>query len=409
MDIRLTQDDIELEENQDIFMPIFTEIELDNNFDELEIDTTNIPVLALRNMVMFPTVALPVSVGRDKSLRLIKEAYKKKKLIGVVTQINEEVEDPEFKDVYATGVISEVVRIFELPDKTTTVILQGKKRFELQDIKDTEPYLTGSITLLDDKIPDPEDQEFKALVSTVKDMTIKMIKSQSELPREAIVAIKNITHPIHLINFICSNIPIEVSEKQVLLVLNDIKERVYDLIKILSREIQLLEIKNNIQLKAREDLTQQQKEYFLQQQMKNIQEELGGNINEQDIREFREKAEKKKWPESVSETFEKEIRKLERLHPQSPDYSVQVNYIQTILNLPWGEYTTDRFNTKQSKKILDKDHFGLEKVKERIIEYLAVLQLKGDMKSPILCLYGPPGVGKTSLGKSIAEAMKRKY
>ncbi|MGL5919013.1 MAG: LON peptidase substrate-binding domain-containing protein, partial [Bacteroidales bacterium] len=407
MDIRLTQDDIELEENQDIFMPIFTEIELDNNFDELEIDTTNIPVLALRNMVMFPTVALPVSVGRDKSLRLIKEAYKKKKLIGVVTQINEEVEDPEFKDVYATGVISEVVRIFELPDKTTTVILQGKKRFELQDIKDTEPYLTGSITLLDDKIPDPEDQEFKALVSTVKDMTIKMIKSQSELPREAIVAIKNITHPIHLINFICSNIPIEVSEKQVLLVLNDIKERVYDLIKILSREIQLLEIKNNIQLKAREDLTQQQKEYFLQQQMKNIQEELGGNINEQDIREFREKAEKKKWPESVSETFEKEIRKLERLHPQSPDYSVQVNYIQTILNLPWGEYTTDRFNTKQSKKILDKDHFGLEKVKERIIEYLAVLQLKGDMKSPILCLYGPPGVGKTSLGKSIAEAMKR--
>lgn len=409
MNERLTQDDIELEENQDIFMPIFTEIELDNNFDELEIDQTNIPILALRNMVMFPTVALPVSVGRDKSLKLIKEAYKKKKLIGVVTQINEEVEDPDFKDIYATGVISEVVRIFELPDKTTTVILQGKKRFELQDINNTEPYLSGSITILDDKTPDSEDQEFKALVSTVKDMTIKMIKSQSELPREAIVAIKNITHPIHLVNFICSNIPIEVSEKQMLLVLNDIKERVYDLIKILSREIQLLEIKNNIQLKAREDLTQQQKEYFLQQQIKNIQEELGGNINEQDIREFREKATKKKWPESVSETFEKEIRKLERLHPQSPDYSVQVNYIQTILNLPWGEYTTDRFNTKQSKKILDKDHFGLEKVKERIIEYLAVLQLKGDMKSPILCLYGPPGVGKTSLGKSIAEAMKRKY
>ncbi|MGL4805974.1 MAG: endopeptidase La, partial [Bacteroidales bacterium] len=383
--------------------------ELDSNFDNIEIDEKNIPILALRNMVMFPTVALPVSVGRDKSLRLIKEAYKKKKLIGVVTQINEELEDPDFKDLYATGVIAEVVRIFDLPDKTTTVILQGKKRFELNAIHTNEPYLIGEGVLLNEVIPSSDDQEFEALASTVKDMTIKMIRTQQEMPKEAIVAIKNITHPIHLINFICSNIPIEVSEKQTLLVLNDMKERTYDLIKILNREMQMLEIKARIQNKAREDLSQQQREYFLQQQMKNIQEELGGSMNEQDIRELRIKAISKKWSPEVEEVFIKELRKLERLHPQSPDYSVQVNYLQTILNIPWNEYTNDRFSTNQAKKILDKDHFGLEKVKERIIEYLAVLQLKGDMKSPILCLYGPPGVGKTSLGKSIASAMKRKY
>ncbi|MGL5637634.1 MAG: LON peptidase substrate-binding domain-containing protein, partial [Bacteroidales bacterium] len=333
----------------------------------------------------------------------------KKKLIGVVTQINEELEDPDFKDLYATGVIAEVVRIFDLPDKTTTVILQGKKRFELNAIHTNEPYLIGEGVLLNELIPSSDDQEFEALASTVKDMTIKMIRTQQEMPKEAIVAIKNITHPIHLINFICSNIPIEVSEKQTLLVLNDMKERTYDLIKILNREMQMLEIKARIQNKAREDLSQQQREYFLQQQMKNIQEELGGSMNEQDIRELRIKAISKKWSPEVEEVFIKELRKLERLHPQSPDYSVQVNYLQTILNIPWNEYTNDRFSTNQAKKILDKDHFGLEKVKERIIEYLAVLQLKGDMKSPILCLYGPPGVGKTSLGKSIASAMKRKY
>ncbi len=402
-------DDNEFDDTQDIIMPIFTEIELDNNFDNIEIDEKNIPILALRNMVMFPTVALPVSVGRDKSLRLIKEAYKKKKLIGVVTQINEELEDPDFKDLYATGVIAEVVRIFDLPDKTTTVILQGKKRFELNAIHTNEPYLIGEGVLLNEVIPTSDDQEFEALASTVKDMTIKMIRTQQDMPKEAIVAIKNITHPLHLINFICSNIPIEVSEKQTLLVLNDVKERTYDLIKILNREMQMLEIKARIQNKAREDLSQQQREYFLQQQMKNIQEELGGSMNEQDIRELRMKSLSKKWSPEVAEIFGKELRKLERLHPQSPDYSVQVNYLQTILNIPWNEFTNDRFSTNQAKKILDKDHFGLEKVKERIIEYLAVLQLKGDMKSPILCLYGPPGVGKTSLGKSIASAMKRKY
>ncbi|MGL5771863.1 MAG: LON peptidase substrate-binding domain-containing protein, partial [Bacteroidales bacterium] len=407
--MELEFDENEFDDTQDIIMPIFTEIELDSNFDNIEIDEKNIPILALRNMVMFPTVALPVSVGRDKSLRLIKEAYKKKKLIGVVTQINEELEDPDFKDLYATGVIAEVVRIFDLPDKTTTVILQGKKRFELNAIHTNEPYLIGEGVLLNEVIPSSDDQEFEALASTVKDMTIKMIRTQQEMPKEAIVAIKNITHPIHLINFICSNIPIEVSEKQTLLVLNDMKERTYDLIKILNREMQMLEIKARIQNKAREDLSQQQREYFLQQQMKNIQEELGGSMNEQDIRELRIKAISKKWSPEVEEVFIKELRKLERLHPQSPDYSVQVNYLQTILNIPWNEYTNDRFSTNQAKKILDKDHFGLEKVKERIIEYLAVLQLKGDMKSPILCLYGPPGVGKTSLGKSIASAMKRKY
>ncbi|MGL5636745.1 MAG: LON peptidase substrate-binding domain-containing protein, partial [Bacteroidales bacterium] len=303
MTMELEFDENEFDDTQDIIMPIFTEIELDSNFDNIEIDEKNIPILALRNMVMFPTVALPVSVGRDKSLRLIKEAYKKKKLIGVVTQINEELEDPDFKDLYATGVIAEVVRIFDLPDKTTTVILQGKKRFELNAIHTNEPYLIGEGVLLNEVIPSSDDQEFEALASTVKDMTIKMIRTQQEMPKEAIVAIKNITHPIHLINFICSNIPIEVSEKQTLLVLNDMKERTYDLIKILNREMQMLEIKARIQNKAREDLSQQQREYFLQQQMKNIQEELGGSMNEQDIRELRIKAISKKWSPEVEEVF----------------------------------------------------------------------------------------------------------
>jgi len=396
------------DESDEQMVPIFTEIEINNDDESIKIPTDNVPILTLRNMIMFPTIALPVTVGRSKSLKLIKEAKNKKKLIGVICQIDESVEDPEQKDLFPIGVIAEILRIIEMPDKTTTVILQGKRRFELESITQTEPFHKGTIKLLDEIAPLDDDREFEALTSTVREMTLKYMRVQTDIPREAMMLVKNMVHPRFLIHFICSNLPISLIEKQSLLEINDLKERAYHLIRIISRETQLEEIKSNIQTKAREDLSQQQKEYFLQQQIKTIQEELGSS-SENEIREFRLKASKKKWSSQVAEVFEKEVKKLERIHPQSPDFSMQLNYLQTFIGLPWGEYTTDHFNLKKAQKVLDKDHFGMEKVKERILEHLAVLQLKGDMKSPIVCLYGPPGVGKTSLGKSIAEALKRKY
>lgn len=397
------------EENDEQMIPIFTEIEIKNDDENIKVPTEGLPILTLRNMIMFPTIALPVTVGRSKSLRLIKEANSKKKLIGVVCQMDESIEEPEEKDLFRVGVIAEILRVIELPDKTTTVILQGKRRFELEEITTTEPYFKGTVRLLDEISPADDDKEFEALTATVKEMTLKYMRLQNEIPREAMMLIKNMVHPKFLIHFICSNLPISLDEKQALLEMNDLKERAYQLIRILSRETQLEEIKSDIQTKAREDLSQQQKEYFLQQQIKTIQEELGGSTNDNEIHDFRIKAAKKKWPEAVAETFDKELKKLERTHPQSPDYSMQLNYLQTLIGLPWGEFTKDHFNIKSAQKLLDKEHFGMEKVKERILEHLAVLQLKGDMKSPIICLYGPPGVGKTSLGKSIAAALKRKY
>ena len=342
-------------------------------------------------------------------MRLIKEAVQKKTLIGVVCQKEMNTEDPGFDDLYTTGVIADIVRVLEMPDGTTTVILQGKKRFSLDALEETEPYLKGKISLLEDKMPDKTDREFEALISTIKDLTIKMLGSLSEPPRDLIFSIKNNKNVLYLVNFSCSNIPSGAEEKQELLLIGAMKDRAYRLLFILNREYQLVELKASIQMKTHEDINQQQREYFLQQQIKTIQEELGGNINELEIRELRDRAFKKKWPASVAEIFEKEVRKLERLHPQSPDFSIQTQYVQTIINLPWNEYSKDNFNLTHAQKVLDRDHYGLEKVKERIIEHLAVLKLKGDMKSPIICLYGPPGVGKTSLGKSIAEALHRKY
>ena len=296
-----------------------------------------------------------------------------------------------------------------MPDGSTTVILQGKKRFELNELTETDPYLSGKITVLEDTKPDKTDREFEALISTIKDLTIKMLGAVAEPPRDLIFSIKNNKNVLYVVNFSCSNIPSGSAEKQQLLLIGDLKERAYRLLFILNREYQLVELKASIQMKTHEDINQQQKEYFLQQQIKTIQEELGGNINELEIKELREKASRKKWPAEVAQVFEKELRKLERLHPQSPDYSVQTQYVQNIVNLPWNEYSKDNFNLSHAQKVLDRDHYGLEKVKERIIEHLAVLKLKGDMKSPIICLYGPPGVGKTSLGRSIAEALRRKY
>ena len=360
-------------------------------------------------MVLFPGVAMPVIIGRPKSMRLIKEAVHKKSLIGVVCQKEMGTEDPILEDLYTTGVIADIVRVLEMPDGSTTVILQGKKRFELNELTETDPYLSGKITVLEDTKPDKTDREFEALISTIKDLTIKMLGAVAEPPRDLIFSIKNNKNVLYVVNFSCSNIPSGSAEKQQLLLIGDLKERAYRLLFILNREYQLVELKASIQMKTHEDINQQQKEYFLQQQIKTIQEELGGNINELEIKELREKASRKKWPAEVAQVFEKELRKLERLHPQSPDYSVQTQYVQNIVNLPWNEYSKDNFNLSHAQKVLDRDHYGLEKVKERIIEHLAVLKLKGDMKSPIICLYGPPGVGKTSLGRSIAEALRRKY
>ena len=400
----------DLDDNIGIVMPILTECDVDEDFTEgIEKVGDTRPILPLRNMVLFPGVAMPVIIGRPKSMRLIKEAVHKKSLIGVVCQKEMDTEDPVLEDLYTTGVIADIVRVLEMPDGSTTVILQGKKRFELNELTETDPYLSGKITVLEDTKPDKTDREFEALISTIKDLTIKMLGAVAEPPRDLIFSIKNNKNVLYVVNFSCSNIPSGSAEKQQLLLIGDLKERAYRLLFILNREYQLVELKASIQMKTHEDINQQQKEYFLQQQIKTIQEELGGNINELEIKELREKASRKKWPAEVAQVFEKELRKLERLHPQSPDYSVQTQYVQNIVNLPWNEYSKDNFNLSHAQKVLDRDHYGLEKVKERIIEHLAVLKLKGDMKSPIICLYGPPGVGKTSLGRSIAEALRRKY
>ena len=408
--MQLTEDLYDdLDEDMEMIVPILTECDVDDDFmDGIENIGNEIPILPLRNMVLFPGIAMPVMLGRQKSLRLAKEVQGKKILIGVICQKDRETDDPGMDDLYNIGVIAEVVRVLDMPDGTTTAILQGKKRFELKELTQTEPYLKGKVELLEDVMPDKKDREFEALISTIKDLTIKMLKSEGDPSRDMIFSIKNNNNVIYLINFSCTNV-VSGSEKMELLLIGDLKERAYRLLFILNREYQLLELKNSIQLKTHEDINQQQKEYFLQQQIKTIQEELGGNINEQEIKALKAKAVKKKWSAEVAETFEKEVRKLERLHPQSPDFSIQTQYVQTFVNLPWNEYSKDNFNLKHAEKVLDRDHYGLEKVKERIIEHLAVLKLKGDMKSPIICLYGPPGVGKTSLGKSVAEALNRKY
>ncbi|MCC8134450.1 MAG: endopeptidase La [Tannerellaceae bacterium] len=400
----------DLEDNLGIVMPILTEYDVDEDFAEgMGKVGAVVPILPLRNMVLFPGVVMPVIVGRPKSMRLTKEAVKKKSLIGVVCQKEMNMEDPGMEDLYSVGVIADVIRVLEMPDGTTTVILQGKKRFELEEIVKTDPFLKGKISLLEDSIPDKTDREFEALISTIKDLTIKMLRAMSGPPWDLIFSIKNNKNVLYLVNFSSSNIPNGAAEKQELLLISDLKERACRLLFILNREYQLVELKTSIQMKTHEDINQQQKEYFLQQQIKTIQEELGGNINESEIKELRAKAAKKKWPAAVAEVFEKEIRKLERLHSQSPDFSIQTQYVQTIVNLPWEDCSKDNFNLSHAQRVLDRDHYGLEKVKERIIEHLAVLKLKGDMKSPIICLYGPPGVGKTSLGRSIAEALNRKY
>ena len=376
-------------------------------YEEDEFTGMEMPVLPLRNMVLFPTTVLPVSVGRESSLKLIRKLEKSKGVMAVVCQRDPSTDDPGLEDLYPVGTTARIIRVFDLPDHSTTVILQGLQRIELKDIVRTSPYLIGEVDSLSELQP-VHDDEFKLLIKSCRESALKIFKSSENLA-EASFAVKNMEDGAPLVNFLCANIKMPLREKMSLLCEGSVSERAYHLLTVLDHEKQLAEIQQKIQQKTHKDLDQQQREYYLQQQIKNIQEELGGSIQDQDIMELRRKANGKAWSNETEETFEKELMKLERINPQSPDYHVQLNYLQLFVSLPWGEHTDDNLDISNARKVLDKDHYGLEKVKERILEHLAVIKMRGDLKSPILCLYGPPGVGKTSLGKSIAEALKRKY
>ena len=368
-----------------------------------------LPILPLRNTVLFPGVVIPITVGRDKSIKLIKDAYKKKSIIGVVAQKDVDIEDPEFKDLNAIGTVAQIIKILQMPDGSTTAIIQGKKRFTLQALVQNEPYIIAKVTQFGSAELVKSDDNFNALISSLKDLSIQIIKQSPNIPTEASFAIKNIESPVFLVNFVSSNLNIDVVEKQTLLEVSDLYDRANKVLKALTDELQVLELKNQIQKKVKIDLDKQQRDYLLNQQLKTIQDELGGNPNEQEIKELRNKSKVKLWSKETSEAFEKELNKLQRMNPQAAEYSIQLNYLEVLVELPWNEYTQDNFDLDRAQKILDEDHFGLEKIKERIIEHLAVIKLRNDMKSPILCLVGPPGVGKTSLGKSIARALDRKY
>ena len=390
------------------FMPIIpiNETEHDNLADT-EIPK-EIPILPLRNTVLFPGVVLPITVGRDKSIKAVHDAYKADKLIGVLAQRDSSVEDPSMKELVDVGTIARIIKVIKMPDGGTTVILQGKRRFRVGSITTDDPYFKAQVLLLQEEEA-PKDQDFEAYVSNIKDLAAQIIQLSPNIPTEASIILKNIENPSFLIHFISSNLNSELTEKQELLATDHIRSRADLLMQLLQRELQFAELKNKLTNKTKTELDKQQRDYFLQQQLKSIKDELGGDSNERELREMQKKAESKKWPQSAKDIFKKGIEKLERMHPSTPDYSIVYNHLDLMLDLPWSEYTDDQYDLKKASKVLDLDHYGMKKVKERILEYLAVLKLKGDMKSPILCFVGPPGIGKTSLGKSIAAAIGRKY
>jgi ATP-dependent Lon protease len=381
--------------------------------DEEEMNNEKLPdslsILPLRNTVLFPGVVIPIAAGRDKSIKLINDANAVGKLIGVVAQINEKDEDPTFNDIHKIGTVARILRVLKMPDGNVTVILQGTKRFEVNELIQENPYLIATVKEVQEKRPSKIDTEFNSIIDSLKDLAIQIINISPNIPTEATFAIKNIESKPFLINFVSSNMNLEVKDKQALLSMNILKERALETLRFMNVELQKLELKNDIQSKVRFDLDQQQREYFLNQQIKTIQEELGGASQEQEISEMRAKASLKLWDEKTGQHFEKELSKMQRMNPQAPDFGMQRNYLELFLELPWNEYSKDNFDLKRAQKILDRDHFGLDDVKKRMIEHLAVLKLRNDMKSPILCLTGPPGVGKTSIGKSVAEALGREY
>ncbi len=389
------------------FMPIIPLNEGDDNGEKLVLPK-ELPLLPLRNTVLFPGVVIPITVGRDKSIKAIEEAYKTDKLVGVLSQKDSNIEDPGVGDLVGIGTVAKIVKLIKMPDGGTTAILQGKKRFQLISISAEDPFFKGVVEALDEQVV-TDDQSFQASVSSIKDLAAQIIQLSPNIPTEASIILRNIENPAFLIHFVGSNLNCELADKQDLLEMNDMRQRAELLLKLLQKELQFAELKNKVTTKTKTELDKQQREYFLQQQLKSIKEELGGDSNDREIQEMKKKAESKKWSVAAKELFQKEIEKLERMHPSTPDYSTVYNHVDLMLDLPWDDCTTDSYDLKKAKKVLDKDHYGMEKIKERILEYLAVLKLKGDMKSPILCFVGPPGIGKTSLGKSIASAIGRKY
>jgi len=396
----------DIDEHTD-FLPLMSPDEEENM--NKEVFPEDLPILPLRNNVLFPGVMIPITVGRDKSIRLIQDAHKGNKIIGVVSQLDQEEEAPEFKDLHKVGTVAQIVRMLKMPDGSTTIIIQGKRRFEIMEPFQTEPYMRAKVKFLTEEMPPKKDAEMDLVFRSIKELALQIIRDSPNIPSEASFAIGNIESPTFMVNFISSNMNADVEKKQEMLEELDFRKRAKMVMEHLTLESQLLEMRNEIQTKVRMDMDRQQREYFLNQQIRTIQDELGDNPQEQDVRDMETRASKMKWDAKMAKMFKKELDKMQRMNPQGAEYTVQLNYLDTLLDLPWNDYSIDNLDLKRAAKILERDHFGLEKVKERILEYLAVLKLKGDMKSPILCFYGPPGVGKTSLGKSVAEALGRKY